>query len=191
MFVNRNFFGTTVPYLIINTKPQNTMKFKKRHGEFEQGCVLRERYTATDALPPILPACRQPLLPACVFVTGDTVRHLRRFLFGKFVRDERRWWTDLLVMRGVREPICSWWEAFVNRGYTVVSCALVGITALGISWDPIWALILYIRIYQLKGICVEILQMQWNSAWTFWYACHNMNGIFFLLLIWYVYDIFR
>jgi hypothetical protein len=55
------------------------MKFKRRHGEFEQGCVLSESYTATDALPPILPACGQPLLPACVFVTRDTVRHPRRF----------------------------------------------------------------------------------------------------------------
>jgi hypothetical protein len=66
------------------------MKLKRRHGEFEQGCVLSESYTATDALPPIFPACRQPLLPACVFVTRDTVRHPRRFLFKKFVRDERR-----------------------------------------------------------------------------------------------------
>jgi hypothetical protein len=37
-------------------------------------------------LPPILSACRQPLLPACVFVIRDTVRHPRRFL-GKFVRE--------------------------------------------------------------------------------------------------------
>jgi hypothetical protein len=57
------------------------MKFKRRLGEFEQGCVMSESYTATDALPPILPACRQPLLP---FITQD-------FFFGKFVR----------------EPICS------------------------------------------------------------------------------------
>jgi hypothetical protein len=57
------------------------------HGEFEQGCVLSESYTATDALPPILPAFRQPLMLACVFVTRDTVRHPRRFLFGKFVRE--------------------------------------------------------------------------------------------------------
>jgi hypothetical protein len=67
------------------------MKSKIRHGEFEQGCVLSESYRATDALPPILPACRQPLLSACVFVTGDTVCHPRHFLFGKFVC----------------EPICS------------------------------------------------------------------------------------
>jgi hypothetical protein len=66
------------------------MKFKRRHGEFEQGCVLSESYTATDALPLILPACRQLLLPACVFVTRDTVRHPRRFLFRKCVRDGRR-----------------------------------------------------------------------------------------------------
>jgi hypothetical protein len=76
-------------------KPQNTMKFKRRHGKFEQGCELSESYTATDAVPPILPVCRQPLLPVCVFVTRDTVRHPRRFLFGKFVGDERRSWTEV------------------------------------------------------------------------------------------------
>jgi hypothetical protein len=70
-------------------KPQNTMKFKRRHCKFEQGCVLSESYTATDTLLQILAACRQPFLPACVFVTRDTVRH-PRFLFffpGKFVRE--------------------------------------------------------------------------------------------------------
>jgi hypothetical protein len=63
------------------------MNFKRRHGKFEQGCVLSEMYTATDALPPILPACRHPLWPACVLVTRDTVRHPRRFLFGQFVHE--------------------------------------------------------------------------------------------------------
>ena len=43
------------------------------------------------------------VLTACVFVTRDTVRHPRRFVFGKFVR----------------KPNCSWSEAFVNRGLTV------------------------------------------------------------------------
>jgi hypothetical protein len=111
------------------------MEFKRRYGEFEQGCVLSESYTATDAFPLILPACRQPLLPACVFVTRDTVRHLRLFFLGKFVRepicawweafmnrfvrDKRRLWTGLFVMVGVHELICSWWEAFMNRGSTV------------------------------------------------------------------------
>jgi hypothetical protein len=53
------------------------MKFNRRHGEFKQGCVLSERYTATDALPPILPACRQPLcwlacsLLETLFITRD------------------------------------------------------------------------------------------------------------------------
>jgi hypothetical protein len=65
------------------------MKFKRRHGEFEQEYVLSESYTATDILPPIIPACRQLLLPACVFITRDTVRHLKHFLFRKFVHDER------------------------------------------------------------------------------------------------------
>jgi hypothetical protein len=65
------------------------MKFKRRHSEFEQKCVLSESYTATDALPPILPACRQPLLPACVFVNRDTVRHPRLF-FSENLFVERR-----------------------------------------------------------------------------------------------------
>jgi hypothetical protein len=65
------------------------MKLKRRHSQFKQGCVLSKSYTATDALLPILPACRQPPLLACVFVTRNTVRHSRCFLFGKFVRDER------------------------------------------------------------------------------------------------------
>ena len=43
-------------------------------------------------------------MTACVFVTRDTVRHPRRFVFGKFVR----------------KPNCSWSEAFVNGGLTVV-----------------------------------------------------------------------
>jgi hypothetical protein len=63
------------------------MKFKRRLREFEQGCVLSESYKTTNALPPILPACHQLLLPACVFITRDTVHQPRRFLFGKFVRE--------------------------------------------------------------------------------------------------------
>ena len=55
----------------------------------------RDVYCAkvTDTLPPILPACRQPLLPACVFDTRDTVRHPRRFCS-----------ENLFMMGGVREP---------------------------------------------------------------------------------------
>jgi hypothetical protein len=90
-----NFFGIMVSYLIIYIKKHKTIKFKRRHGKFEQGCLLSESYTATDALLPILPACHQPLLPACVFITWDAIRHPRRFLFGKFVCDERRSWTEV------------------------------------------------------------------------------------------------
>jgi hypothetical protein len=56
-------------------------------------CVLRESYTATDALLPILAAGRQPLLPICAFVTGDTVRQ-PRLCFSE----------NLFMMRGVHEP---------------------------------------------------------------------------------------
>jgi hypothetical protein len=99
------------------------MTFVTRNDRKPKLCVLSEIYTTTDAVPPILPACRQPLLPACVFVTQDTVRHPRGFFFGKFVRDERRSSTDLFVMRGVREQICSWWEAFVMRGVREPICS--------------------------------------------------------------------
>jgi flagellar basal body-associated protein FliL len=44
--------------IIILVIAWNTMKFKRSHSEFEQGCVLSGTYTATDALLPILPACR-------------------------------------------------------------------------------------------------------------------------------------
>jgi hypothetical protein len=57
--------------------------------KFKQGCVMSESYTATDALPPILPACRQPLLPACVFVTRDVLCSENLFVM-RGVRDERR-----------------------------------------------------------------------------------------------------
>jgi hypothetical protein len=96
-FVTRNvrkpkrLWSHGVLFNSILKKPQDTMKFKRRRGELEQACVLSESYTATDALPPILPACRQPFLLACVFVTRDTVRHPRLFFYGKFVS----------------EPICS------------------------------------------------------------------------------------
>jgi hypothetical protein len=80
-------------------KPQNTMKFKRRHREFKQRCVLSESYTATDALPVILPAFRQPLLPACVFVTRDTVTQdvfcSENLFVNWFVRDERHSWTEV------------------------------------------------------------------------------------------------
>jgi hypothetical protein len=58
------------------------MKFKRRHGEFEQGCVLSESYTATDALPPKLPACRRldcPLLET-PFVTRDVFSSKKLFV---------------------------------------------------------------------------------------------------------------
>jgi hypothetical protein len=94
-------------------KSQNTMKFKKRHGKFEQVCVPSESYTATDALPPILPACRQPLLLTCVFVTRNTVRHPR--LFFRNICS----WTDLFAMRDVREPrFCCIYDT-VRKYFTI------------------------------------------------------------------------
>ena len=54
------------------------------------------------------------MLTACVFVTQDTVRHPRRFVFGKFVC----------------KPNCSWSEAFVNRGLTVQRITFIAVCLL-------------------------------------------------------------
>jgi hypothetical protein len=71
------------------------MKFKRRHGEFEQGCVMSESYTATDALLPIFPACPNRCCRlACSlletpFVTRDVFCSENLFV-NRFVRNERR-----------------------------------------------------------------------------------------------------
>ena len=59
----------------------------------------------------ILPAYRSTMLTACVFVTRNTVRHPRRFVFGIFDR----------------KPNCSWSEAFENRGLTVQATVMVSL----------------------------------------------------------------
>ena len=56
----------------------------------------------------ILPAYHSMILTACVFITRDTVRHPRRFVFGKFVH----------------KPNCSWSEAF-HWGLTVYVLLLI------------------------------------------------------------------
>jgi hypothetical protein len=102
------------------------MKFNRRHGEFEQECVLSESYTATDALRPILPACHQPLLPACVFVTRDTVRHPRR------VCSE-----NLFVMKGVHEQRFHWYihTTHMNCEWQfAMLCSVICAVFLSIAW---------------------------------------------------------
>jgi hypothetical protein len=81
-------------------------------------CVLSESYTATDTLPPMLPAGRQPLLPACVFVTRDTVRHPRLFFWenlfvNRFVRDERLPWTEVPLYCKLSGDRC--WHSYILR----------------------------------------------------------------------------
>jgi hypothetical protein len=51
------------------------MKFKRRHGEYKQGCVLSQSLPAIDSRADTLSL---PLLPAFVFVIRDIVRHPRR-----------------------------------------------------------------------------------------------------------------
>jgi hypothetical protein len=87
-------FNTVEPqftHLIHSWRPFVTRNVRKL-----KLCVLSESYTATDALLLILPACRQLLLLACVFVTRDTIT--RDFFFWKICP-----WTDLFVMRSVHK----------------------------------------------------------------------------------------
>ncbi len=63
--------------------------------------VYKERYTAMNGLQPTLTACRFTMLPACVFVTQDTVRYPRRsfcseslFMILTF-RDKRHLWPEI------------------------------------------------------------------------------------------------
>jgi hypothetical protein len=102
------------------------MKFKRKHGVFEQGCVLSESYTATDALLPILPVCRQPLLPACVFVTRDTrdVFCSENLYPNRFFRDVMRSWTEF--------PL--YYETVL---LVLFNCALIDIM-LGFGLDYAW-----------------------------------------------------
>jgi hypothetical protein len=104
MFVNRNFFDPTVFYLIIYKKTHKT-QWNSREGtanssrdmywaKVTQQLTLSRRYSQLVANRCCLRVCS---LLETQFVTRDV------FFFGKFVR----------------EPICSWWEAFVNRGSTV------------------------------------------------------------------------
>jgi hypothetical protein len=55
------------------------------------------------------------LLSACVFVTRDTVRHPRRFLFGnRFVRDERCSWTEIPLYIEHFRTHDSGWSSTLN-----------------------------------------------------------------------------
>jgi hypothetical protein len=81
-------------------KPQNTMKFKRRHGEFEQGCVLSEitqQLTFSRLYSQLVDnrccrlACSLLEIP---FVTRDVFCWENLFV-NRFVRDERRSWTEV------------------------------------------------------------------------------------------------
>jgi hypothetical protein len=69
------------------------MKFKRRHGEFEQGCVLSESCTATDALSPILQ-----------LVANRCCRLACSLLETPFVTRDVFCSENLFVIRVVREP---------------------------------------------------------------------------------------
>lgn len=53
----------------IKKENHKTMKFKRRQGEFKQGCVWSESYTATDAPPLILLVLSPASLPVMFFVS--------------------------------------------------------------------------------------------------------------------------
>jgi hypothetical protein len=99
LLLSLSFFGPMVAYLIIICKIKTTKKIKKRHSTFEQEAALSGGCDVTDALPPYI---SRTWLPVCLLGNRNSVRKPVRFLFY------------------VREPICSRWESFDNRGSTVV-----------------------------------------------------------------------
>jgi hypothetical protein len=82
-----------VSYLIIYLKNTKHNEIKEKARRIQAGMCTEPKLPATDTPAPILSACCQSLLPACVFVIRDTVRHARRFCSEK-----------LFVNGGVREP---------------------------------------------------------------------------------------
>jgi hypothetical protein len=126
LLVTRNYFCPMVSYLIIYKQTTKHNQIQEKARRIRAGmCTERKLHSNWRS-----PAGTPSLSPTVV--VGLRVRYSRHrsspetFFFSKnlfvnrFVSDERRSWTDLLVMRGVREPICSWWEAFENRGSTVL-----------------------------------------------------------------------
>jgi hypothetical protein len=99
MIAYLSFFGPMMSYLIIYKKITKLNEVQEKAQRIWAGLCTEWKLhsnwcSSTDTV---------SLLPACVFITQDTVRHLRRFLFRKFVR----------------EPICLWWKAFMNQRSTV------------------------------------------------------------------------
>ena len=82
------------------------MQFKRKHRKFQQRCVCveSESYTTTDTLLPILQACCTTLLPACVFVTRDTLHHprcVKRNLLEKYSFPQR----SIDTWNGLKEEV--------------------------------------------------------------------------------------
>jgi hypothetical protein len=88
--------------IIIYKRQQTTKKIKKRHRKFEQEAALSGGCDVTDSLPPYI---SRTWSPVCLFGNRNSVRKPVRFLFWFYVR----------------EPICSRWESFDDRGSTVFS----------------------------------------------------------------------
>ena len=119
LLLSLSFFGPMVSYLILYKKTQNTLRFKRRHSEFEwtkatQQLTLSPIGVADSGYFPLDHSSTNTAdanTPSLSLHDVDSLRvrisrhssHPRRFVFGKFVR----------------KPNCSWSEAFVNRGLTV------------------------------------------------------------------------
>jgi hypothetical protein len=133
MLLSLSFFGPMVSNLIIYKKTQSTLKFKRRHREFEwtkatQQLTLSPIGVADSEYFPLDPSSTNTAdadTPSLSLHDVDGLRvrnsrhsiHPRRFVFGKFVRKLN----------------CSWSEAFVNRGLTVFQTVFIE------SWTVGWS----------------------------------------------------
>jgi hypothetical protein len=121
LFVTRNVrkTKTILYYLIIYLKNHKT-QWNSREGTANSSRhVYWASHTETDALLPILPACRQPLLPACVFVTWDIVHHLRLFCSENLFVN---WGSTVLLFQtstGFWMSYAFFWVVHYNKKYSV------------------------------------------------------------------------
>jgi hypothetical protein len=156
------------------------MKFKRRHGELEQGCVLSESYTATDALPRYSQlvanhccwlAC---LLLETPFVTRDVFCSENLFV-NQFVCDERHLWTKVPLYRfTIFNIYCSYKSHLSYRMSESVK----------ILSGPIWIVLwfgegfFYVSRLVIKGLNSRVVESslkycQFCGQQKLWNICYN------------------
>lgn len=106
-----SFFGTHGALFnkFITKNMQNTMEFKRRHSDFEHGCVYRTEVTLQMMLSCW---CFKLVTPCCYWLTNLSREIFFLFLFGKFflewfVHNERHSWKKMIKKNDVHVEFFS------------------------------------------------------------------------------------